>query len=233
MPKVSFLPQKHIENATLDLLAAYGYQYQAITTPPVPIEEILEAHLGLALDFDAMAERFGAPDVLGAMWVNDRQVLIDESLDPETYPARQGRYRFTLSHEIGHWALHRHYFLADAEQSKMFSDGAQPSIVCRTRSAKEPIEWQADAFAGFLLMPGELVKRAWHEQHGTLEPYVAKDEIADLSARWRLAENAQPTVRVARDMARLFEVSGQAMQIRLIGLGLIQTEAPAPGLFSA
>ena len=55
--------------------------------------------------------------------------------------------------------------------------------------------------------------------------------MANLSAKWGLADDEQPTVDVAKDMARAFNVSGQAMQIRLIGLGLIRTEVPAPDLF--
>jgi len=56
--------------------------------------------------------------------------------------------------------------------------------------------------------------------------------MADLSARWGLAEDKRPTVDIARALAREFRVSGQAMQIRLIGLGLIRTEKPAPDLFT-
>jgi len=37
---------------------------------------------------------------------------------------------------------------------------------------------------------------------------------------------------VARDLAPRFQVSGQAMQIRLVGLGLILKKTPEPGLFT-
>ena len=56
--------------------------------------------------------------------------------------------------------------------------------------------------------------------------------MADLSVKWGLADNEQPTVDIARTLARDFKVSGQAMQIRLIGLGLIKTKEPDPRLFS-
>jgi Zn-dependent peptidase ImmA (M78 family) len=93
------------------------------------------------------------------------------------------------------------------------------------------MEWQADTFAGYLLMPKEMVFEKWREVQGDLDPYVAIDEIADLSARWGLAEDETPTVSAARDLAQHFRVSGQAMQIRLVGLSLILTEPPEPGLF--
>jgi hypothetical protein len=231
MAKVRFLKHDQIENATLCLLAEYGRKYGEVSEPPVPVEEILSAHLGLTLDFDDLPTRLGTPDVLGATWIADKLVIIDQSLDPIENPCKEGRYRFTLSHEIGHWELHRHGFLAAAAQPSLFGSKPEPSIVCRTSSRKEPMEWQADMFSGYLLMPTEMVLAAWRQRFGNLDPYIAKDEMANLSAKWGLADDERPTVDVAKELARVFKVSGQAMQIRLIGLGLIRTEVPAPSLF--
>jgi len=233
MRKVPFILAEHIEAAGLCLLAEYGRKYGEVVAPPVPVEEILEAHLGLGLEFDDLPSLVGVPDVLGATWIQDRRVLVDQSLDPEENPAREGRYRFTVAHEVGHWELHRRFFLEDAAQPSLFGEEAEPSIVCRTSTRKEPMEWQADTFAGYLLMPKDMILQAWEAQHGGMEPYIAEEEMADLSAKWGLAEDRQTTVGVAKDMARVFNVSGQAMQIRLIGLGLIKTEDPGPGLFSS
>ena len=48
------------------------------------------------------------PDILGAIFFDERRIVIDESLDPEENPSKEGRYRFTLAHEGGgHWRLHR------------------------------------------------------------------------------------------------------------------------------
>jgi len=232
MAKVKFLRHSEIENATLCLLAEYGRKYGDVVEPPVPVEEILEAHLALTLDFDDLGKRIGVPDVLGATWIQDKLVLVDQSLDPTENPPKEGRYRFTLAHELGHWELHRHHFLADAGQPSLFGDKPKPSIVCRTSSRKEPMEWQADMFSGYLLMPKDMIFATWEARCGNLEPYIAKEEMADLSAKWGLADDAQPTVDIAKDLAHQFNVSGQAMQIRLIGLGLIRTEVPAPDLFT-
>lgn len=171
-------------------------------------------------------------DVLGATWIQDKVVLVDQSLDPTDNPRKEGRYRFTLAHELGHWELHRHGFLAEAAQPSLFGDKPAPSIVCRTSSRKEPMEWQADMFAGYLLMPKDMVLAAWKARFGNFEPYIAEKEIEGLSAKWGLADDSQPTVDVARAMAKDFKVSGQATQIRLIGLGLIKTEEPGLDLFT-
>jgi len=230
--KVKYLPREQIEAASLSVLAEYGRRFGTVERPPIPVEEIIECLLGLELGFDNLPRLLGMPDVLGATWVDDRRVLIDESLDPTLPTAIEGRYRFTVAHEVGHWQLHRHLFQSNPAQTPLFNALPEPSIVCRTGSRKDPMEWQADTFAGYLLMPKEMVFQAWEVRHGSLEPYVAIDEIADLSARWGLAEDRTPTVEVARELARDFGASGQAMQIRLVGLGLIKTEAPNSDLFS-
>jgi hypothetical protein len=228
--QVKFIPEPRIEGATLSLLASYGEKYGKILTPPIPAEEILESHLELDLRIDDLPRLLDVPDVLGATWIQQRRVRIDQSLDPTVHPSNEGRYRFTVSHEIGHWELHRYLFPGNPNQGSLFTEEAEP-IVCRS-GAKDSMEWQADCFAGYLLMPKEMVFRVWEGVYGKLEPYVAVDEIAGLSARWGLGFDGRPTVGVARDMAREFKVSGQAMQIRLVGLGLIRTTAPEPDLFA-
>lgn len=177
-----------------------------------------------------MPKRLNIPDVLGATWIQEKKVLIDSSLDPTINSSMEGRYRFTIGHELGHWELHRHLFLKDPRQTSLFEIIKEPSIVCRKRDKKVPMEWQADCFAGHLLMPKDMIFNVWEETSGSLAPYLATDEIADLSTRFSLDEENTPTVEVARNIAKDFHVSGQAMQIRLIGLGLIRTEAPIPGL---
>jgi len=219
-------------HAGISLLGEYGRRFGVVESPPIPAEEIMECFLELELGFDDLPRWLGMPDVLGATWVGEKRVLIDESLDATLPTVVEGRYRFTVAHEIGHWQLHRRYFQNDPAQASLFAETPEPSIACRTSSRKDPIEWQADYFAGQLLMPKDMVFRVWEAQDGSLEPYVAVDEIDDLSARWSLAEDRTPTVSAARELAEEFGVSGQAMQIRLLGLRLIKTEQPAPDLFT-
>jgi hypothetical protein len=67
------------------------------------------------------------------MWAAERRVRVDSSLDPAEFPAKEGRYRFTVGHEVGHWQLHRHLFLANACQDSLFEAPSEPSVVCRAR----------------------------------------------------------------------------------------------------
>ena len=129
--------------------------------PPAPVEEILEKQLKLSLGFDDLHQRLGIPrrgeepDVLGALWAERREVLIDESLDPEEHPEREGRYLFTLAHEIGHWCLHKDYLAPPEQQVDAFRKDRPPTVICRSQ-ANERIEQQANSFAACLLMPERL-----------------------------------------------------------------------------
>jgi len=229
-PKIRFVRKESIELGTQVLLADYGRKYGEIFKPPIPVEEILEAHLEIDFWFDDLPVLLEMPDVLGATWFKQREVRIDQSLDPSVHPAQLGRYRFTVAHEVGHWDLHREIFLSDKSQVTLFGVREEP-IVCRSND-RRPLEWQADSFAGFLLMPKKMVFAAWETLQGSLQPYVAIGEIDDIKAKWGLENHEFATVDIARQMAQVFEVSAQAMQIRLIELGLIRTQIPEPSLFS-
>ena len=226
--KSGFLKPAEIESAASVLLAAYSRRFKVTLAPPVPVDEILESHLGLDLRIDNLLRLTGKRNVLGATWVRQQRVGIDESLDPSLYPAMTGRYRFTLAHEVGHWELHRHLY---SNQEGLFTAETQPSIICRSDDKLDPKEWQANQFAGYLLMPHAMVVQAWQDRRGNLEPYDAANEIAELSDRWSLKDAETPTVEIARELAQQFSVSGQAMQIRLVGMGLIATGKSQPSLF--
>jgi hypothetical protein len=139
--------------------------------------------LKIRLEFDDLHETLGVPrsncqagsGILGAIFFNERRIVVDASLDPEEDPRKEGPYRFTAAHERGgHRRLHRHLFLKDSPQNSLSDATFSPSIVCRSSRRKEPIEWQADCYAAHLLMPRRLVFEAWSEVCGSLNPFVFK-----------------------------------------------------------
>src|SRR5262245_33706778 len=142
MPKkVPYLDEQRIESDAAALLAEYQQARGVVITRQVPIEDIVEKYLKLGIEFDDMHRllnhpRSGLgrdPDILGAMFFDERRIVIDESLDPEENPSMEGRYRFTLAHEGGgHWRLHRHLFAKDPAQVSLFNEPAPPPVVCRS-----------------------------------------------------------------------------------------------------
>ena len=180
--RVPYIAAESIERNAEALLAQYAHAKGVELRAPIPIEDIVEKHLKLGIEFDDMhrllnhprSDVFGfEPDILGAMYIDERRIVIDESLDPEKNPSMEGRYRFTLAHEGGgHWRLHRHLFAKDPARVSLLNEPVLPSVVCRSVRAKESSEWQADFYASCLLMPLKLVMAAWEEMFPDRKPRV-------------------------------------------------------------
>jgi hypothetical protein len=249
MPKkVPYLDEQQIERDAAALLAEYQQARGVVITRQVPIEDIVEKHLKLGIEFDDMHRLLNHPrsglgrdsDILGAMFFDERRIVIDESLDPDENPSMEGRYRFTLAHEGGgHWRLHRHLFARDPAQVSLFNEPAPPSVVCRSSQAKEPIEWQADFYASCLLMPRKLVMVAWDEMFPDRKPRVLQPrtpinhhfvEVPRVECQigdHDCSETDDNVLdRIARPLAEQFLVSPIAMRIRLEKLGLLHREVP-------
>ncbi len=167
---VSFLPTGAIERDAEALLAEFAAARGIAIRPPIPIEDIIEKHLKLSMEFHDMHALIGGsrlkigpyPDILGGISFREHRMFIDESLDPDADPLNEGRYRFTAAHEVGHWRLHR----------KLAGPGAAPSteetgkpleLICRTSRKHTRIEMQANLYAAALLIPHDLILAAWNE----------------------------------------------------------------------
>jgi hypothetical protein len=227
---VPFLTREQIEDQAADLLLSYGAKYGVVSKPPIPADEILNIHLKVSFDFDDLPGLLKVDaDVFGATWLDERQVIIDESLDPTNHPEMIGRYNFTVGHETGHWQLHRVYFENDPNQQQLFQVDRAPAIVCRTSQAKESIEWQADFFSSCLLMPRMMILESWKNIHSL--DCISIEELRKMSANGSgysgaISDDAM-IEQFCKPLSREFQVSPIAMRIRLETLGVIvRTESP-------
>ena len=241
---VKYLSEQQIERDALGLLEAYFHDLGRPIQIPIPADEILDPYLGVSLDFDDLQARLGVPDVLGALFAEKPEVVIDYSLVPEDNPDKEGRYYFTVGHEIGHWRLHRQYVGEENGQVAMFSDDEpKPTVICRSSQQKAPIEWQADFFSSCFLMPRQCVLDAWSNRFGSLKPIVYAD-VADQGWTRRnkyrgprpiseimlrvVEETFEPHAyafeAIAKEFKPMFRVSTQAMRIRLENLGLLRID---------
>ena len=197
---VPYLSEEVIERDAAALLAEYAQARGVTVKPPIPIEDIVEKHLKLRVEFDDTHKLFGIPrdpecdaDILGAIFFDEARIVIDESLDPEENPAMEGRYRFTLAHEaVGHWRLHRHLFAKDPAQADLFGGRAAPSFVCRSSDAMKREEWQANFAASCGLMPRNSVIETWRERFGTTAPFIFRDQQIQSYFCSRGAPNLDP-----------------------------------------
>jgi Zn-dependent peptidase ImmA (M78 family) len=104
------------------------------------------------------------------------------------------RQRFTIAHEMGHFTLHRGTIYLDGRARVNFRDGLSTMATDRE-------EIDANAFVATLLMPSGWVRSAF-EAVVRNTAIKTEDELAEI-------------------LASRFGVSRQAMQFRLINLGLI------------
>jgi len=229
--RVPYVADETIERDAEALLAQYAHAQGVEVKAPIPIEDIVEKHLKLRVEFDDLhrlfgvpRNAFGGPNIFGAIWLETGQICIDESLDPEEYPSIEEFYRFTLAHEGGgHWRQHR--FLVNTVRG--FADTQQPTIVCRTSQAKERVEFQANLYASCLLMPRKLVMQAWcqfgRDHPGVLrrQDRIVNDTEDEILRRAFDRIHAEEAVRW---LAVQFFVSPTAMRIRLERLGLLHRE---------
>lgn len=239
--KVRLLSKADIERSTERLLKEYQLACGQALTLPIPVEEILETHLKLTLDFDDLHEKLfiprsgPEPEILGALWADTREVFIDQSLDPEENPHLEGRYRFSLGHEIGHWQLHREYLTPRKKQPSLIDMADEPNVVCRKSEAGSPMEWQADYFASTLLMPKTFIFAEWHRLTSGYDPIVyegGKRLHGEDHPRPGMMLGSGPLSSlmfdgIAKRLSPMFKVSVQAMRIRLEKLGLLCREVPA------
>jgi IrrE N-terminal-like domain len=214
MVEVPFISEKEIESAAEQVLLGYERAMTPIAVPPVPIEKII-TFLNLKQDIlDLYAflgmERDAGFDLLGALCVESGRIYVHHEIDPDVYSWREGRYHFTLAHEIGHWVLHRRLLEARIGQLSLLEDELRPALVCRKSDSVKPIEWQANKFASCLLMPSKLIHYAWHG-----------------AAKSGSSNSATTQERLVKQIANEFACSVQAMRIRLESLGLLASHRNA------
>lgn len=217
--KVDFIYDEDIEKKANKVLSDFG-SYDGLKTP---LDEITEFSFGL----DYEVKDLGSPEVFGCIDIEGKKVSINSFLDPHDHPEMMGRYNYTLAHELGHWELHREYIIGP----DLNTPNQSGVILCRTRDRKEPVEFQADRFASYLLMPKEKVYEGYVRFIISDRPIVLKELIERTRAKPGLMRELFPDQDYATDkqiVRRYFKpfademgVSIQALLYRLESLGLV------------
>ncbi len=123
----------HCRRAADALTAPYS-------TPPIPVLEIAERS-GVDVVFDPF-DQF--KDTVAGFCDFQRRRLYINSADP------LNRQTFTMAHELGHWILHRQYFLAHPDEYAVM-----PRF--QRSDSSNPYEREANIFAATLLVPKRLL----------------------------------------------------------------------------
>jgi Zn-dependent peptidase ImmA (M78 family) len=216
--RVPYLQKHKIAEVSTRVISAYQAKVGHRIEPPVPVEDIIERLLNVKLDYVDFEETLGITGVLGATYIHKKIISINEKLLTDQ---SEGRLAFTCSHEIGHWVLHRKFIHSTGNAGKK-----KDSIICRTKNAKLPVEWQADYFASCLLMSEECVKRAYHRTYGP-QPLVLHNVNSAYSGPLYFdpcVKNWHLIALAVIESGGFTNVSKEAMIIRLQDLGLVVNE---------
>jgi len=223
---VPYLKESDLESAVSDLLRRYAKWKGAAPRPPINVEEIVEGCLGITVEVDDLVTLLGIQDVLGAAWFDDNMIRIDGSLE-----GKDGRFCFTLAHELGHWWLHRPILEMEKVTLPLFphEKDAKPTraIVCRTSQKKERSELQADLFAARLLMPASDVRATAKKLHGDYIPVIEgmRERLDARQFDGALRDYAAEVIREGQ----FTNVSNEAMRYRLVDLKLAVDKREAQG----
>lgn len=141
---VSRVPDETIAKDAPALLAEHAHAGGVTIEAPIAIDDLIEKHLEIGIEFDDTHRLFGLrrlgvgcdPDMIGAIFLGQKRIVIDESVAPDERRAKKGRYRYTAAHEVGHGGLHRQRSGKDPAQTSMLDANAPPDIVDRMEVAK-------------------------------------------------------------------------------------------------
>lgn len=134
---------------------------------PVPVDAIAVDLLGLVVDED------DALDVSGILVPAEKQVW----LNGRESRSSEGRRRFTLAHELGHWIC-------------QYQEGLAETRYCRSEEigvgVGRKLEREANAFAADLLMPASLVRREAEALKLNIHALASRFEVSLPAMRVRL-----------------------------------------------
>lgn len=176
-------PSAGPEEAATELLREFELRFQVAGIPPVPVERIAESHLGLLIEeIDDVRSLPNAPTDQGAlsgMLDADAQTIW---LDRAEARRSQGRRRFTIAHECGHWVLH----VAGSGLLVCREAEVDPADATNADKTLAQREAEANAFAQALLMPELLVSQHAKQTGCNLGALAERFDVSVVAMRLRL-----------------------------------------------
>ncbi|MBU2266878.1 MAG: ImmA/IrrE family metallo-endopeptidase, partial [Bacteroidetes bacterium] len=193
-----------------------------ILKPGVIFKKALGFDFGEINDLGLSAELNNEYEIAGFIDQKNKIVLISKVSNKQTQ-------NFTAAHELGHAMLHK--------QAVMHRDRPMDGSVLN--SNRNVQELQADKFASYFLMPSKIVTEVFHElflvEKFTINPDTAfyltqdgaenklRDQCKNLRGLSRkLASTDSYRGKSFNSISKLFNVSDEAMAIRLEELNLVE-----------
>ncbi len=139
---------------------------------PIPIESMTE-RLGLDIvPCPGFQDRF---DMVGSIAADMTCIYVDQWVAE----SRESRFHFTLAHEIGHVRLHPQLFERLRDDATTIS-GWIAFIAAIPEALYSSMEWQANVFAGLVLVPPEALKYEYDRVVGEIRKMMQDPRLKNL-----------------------------------------------------
>lgn len=196
---VPFLPKSVLAAEASSFLSQNG-----LTQIPIDIELVAEQKYDMDIvPFSGLRSEYG---IDGYSAFDFTTIYVDEFV----YTQRPTRLRFTVAHELGHRVLHEKY-LKTLEFSSV-SEWVEVILENLDRSDYEKMEYQANAFAGLVLVPQNHLEVGFKEQMDLLIGLI-REANSNGFPRDDYIEIVVDSI--AEELARRFEVSPDVLKIRI------------------
>ncbi|MBC8191619.1 MAG: ImmA/IrrE family metallo-endopeptidase [FCB group bacterium] len=210
---VPFLTNDEIEQQSWNLIWDFSQNESWNISAPIPVETIAENYLKYQIEITTEG-LFKEPGVLGGIIFEENTIQVNGAIENQ-----EGRYNFTVAHELGHHSLHKNWLNSIKNQQTLFDTDEAPGILCREVGKKPYGEIQADKFAAALLMPPSMVTTSFRHVYSER---INLKILSDSSSFWdnpnmRASSIAEEVI----DAGNFQNVSITAMVNRLITLKLI------------
>ena len=188
-----FLSDAQLGYMASRMLGRYESANGPISSPPVPIERIIEDMLDLNILWDSITESKGQ-SILAGLEPDTKTIVFNDARSAVTIEP-PGLYNTVLAHEAGHWELHVDQAMLGQQPLPQF----ERDFSCLYRQSgpnQGPKEIQAHKFMSYLLMPSDLLMEMVHDV-----------DLTNWSQLYKLRDHFQVTIT--------------ALTIRLEKLGLL------------
>lgn len=223
--KIPFLPEKRAEKKVRALYDQYYGGLHKVTFP-FPVDELIEIHLGIALEYDDFStsqlnlneklDGFFLPEKngKGTIWINTNVDVMQQD----------ERRLWTLAHELGHALVHSELAEEFTEYRKNNSKEA--------KLVHKEMDSQANMIAAELLMPKEKVFALWKDlcPEETLDVAETQKKTDEINKKKREKEGQFCFPDLGQDYTLtyqfqcIFGLSYQAIRYRLKNLKLFKND---------
>jgi Zn-dependent peptidase ImmA (M78 family) len=156
---IPYITENKIIELTSNILQT-AYNEGIYQSKATPVELIAET-IGLKYLYEDLEKDFGK-GTLGSMDFSSNTIFLNQRHFGEQ-ECNAGLLNFTIAHEIGHFILHKEIYENSAEKIALL----HKKQIKNYESALKRIEYQANLFAGELLMPKTLFLEEWQKLKGT------------------------------------------------------------------